>query len=393
MGANGIVGAAMPLATGAGLAAKLQGSDKVAVASSSATVRPNQGVFHESLNLAGGVEAAGDLRLREQPVRALHLLPQHHGGLPGVPPGRVYEIPGITVDGNDSVEVYLVLREAVDRARAGEGPTLIRGHDLPPRPALAPRQPAGPEAGGRDRNLAGARPHRAHGEAAQQRGRLLRRAVRRDHAGGGRGDRDRRDLRPREPGACDAGHARCRLRPHAAHTEPGPETERMLSYSEALNEALEQEMLRDEPGLSSWGEDVGATGGIFGVSKGLMERYGASACATRRSPRPPSSAAASALPSPGCGRWSRSRSSISSRSPWTCWSTGGPSSASCWAASPTCRWWCAAARRRHPPCGPAQPEPRGPGSPMCRALVVAAPLHALRREGGCWWPRSATTTR
>ena len=62
--------------------------------------------------------------------------------------------------------------------------------------------------------------------------------------------------------------------PHAAHTEPGPETERMLSYPEALNEALDQEMLRDDR-VFLMGEDVGATGGIFGVSKGLMERYGA----------------------------------------------------------------------------------------------------------------------
>ena len=62
--------------------------------------------------------------------------------------------------------------------------------------------------------------------------------------------------------------------PHAAHSEPGPETERMLSYPEALNEALDQEMLRDES-VFLMGEDVGSTGGIFGVSKGLMERYGA----------------------------------------------------------------------------------------------------------------------
>ena len=37
----------------------------------------------------GGVEAAGDLRLREQPVRALHLLPEHHGRLPGLEPRGV----------------------------------------------------------------------------------------------------------------------------------------------------------------------------------------------------------------------------------------------------------------------------------------------------------------
>ena len=39
--------------------------------------------------------------------------------------------------------------------------------------------------------------------------------------------------------------------PHATYTEPGPESERMLSYPEALNEALDQEMLRDDRS-SSW---------------------------------------------------------------------------------------------------------------------------------------------
>ena len=62
LGANGIVGAAMPLSTGAALASKLQGTDHVAVAFFGDGAS-NQGIFHEALNLAAVMEAADDLRL------------------------------------------------------------------------------------------------------------------------------------------------------------------------------------------------------------------------------------------------------------------------------------------------------------------------------------------
>ena len=124
MGANGIVGAAMPLATGAGLAAKLQGTDRVAVAFFGDGAS-NQGVFHESLNLAA-VWKLPVIFVCENNQYALSTSYRNTTAVSQVSNRAAsYEIPGITVDGNDGVEVYLVLREAVDRARAGEGPTLI----------------------------------------------------------------------------------------------------------------------------------------------------------------------------------------------------------------------------------------------------------------------------
>ena len=273
MGANGIVGAAMPLATGAGLAARLQGTDQVAVAFFGDGAS-NQGVFHESLNLAA-VWKLPVIFVCENNQYALSTSYRNTTAVSQVSNRAAsYEIPGITVDGNDGVEVYLVLREAVDRARAGEGPTLIEAmtyrhgqHSL--RVNLRDPRPEDEIQSWMDRDPIARMEKRLTTE-----GGFSDRAVRRDHAGGGRGDRNRRHLRPREPGAC-----RCRsmldavYAPHATYTEPGPNTERMLSYPEALNEALDQEMLRDDR-VFLMGEDVGATGGIFGVSKGLMERYG-----------------------------------------------------------------------------------------------------------------------
>jgi 2-oxoisovalerate dehydrogenase E1 component len=61
--------------------------------------------------------------------------------------------------------------------------------------------------------------------------------------------------------------------PHATYTELGPNTDRELSFPEALNEALDQEMARDDR-VFVMGEDVGDTGGIFTVTKGLKDKFG-----------------------------------------------------------------------------------------------------------------------
>ena len=272
MGANGIVGAAMPLATGAGLAAKLQGTDRVAVAFFGDGAS-NQGVFHESLNLAA-VWKLPVIFVCENNQYALSTSYRNTTAVSQVSNRAAsYEIPGITVDGNDGVEVYLVLREAVDRARAGEGPTLIEAmtyrhgqHSL--RVNLRDPRPEDELESWLDRDPIARMEKRLttesdfseeqFDETTQAVEEELETAV----------SYGRESPEPPVHVMLDAVYA-----PHAAHTEPGPETERMLSYPEALNEALDQEMLRDDR-VFLMGEDVGATGGIFGVSKGLMERYG-----------------------------------------------------------------------------------------------------------------------
>jgi pyruvate dehydrogenase E1 component alpha subunit len=124
LGANGIVAGGIPIAVGAALALKLQGSDKVALSffGDGAT---SEGAFHESVNLA----AIWDLpvvfvcennhygmSMSVEEVSRLERVADRAAG---------YAIPGGTVDGNDVQEVYEAVAQAVAHARAGQGPTLI----------------------------------------------------------------------------------------------------------------------------------------------------------------------------------------------------------------------------------------------------------------------------
>ena len=273
MGANGIVGAAMPLATGAGLAAKLKGTDNIAVAFFGDGAS-NQGVFHESLNLAA-VWKLPVIFVCENNQYALSTSYRNTTAVTQVSDRAAsYEIPGITVDGNDGVEVYLVLRDAVDRARAGEGPTLIEAmtyrhgqHSL--RVNLRDPRPEDELESWLERDPIARMEKRLSSEGSFSADQFDETTQAVDEEIETAVTYGRESPEPPVQAMLDAVYA-----PHATYTEPGPDTERMLSYPEALNEALDQEMLRDDR-VFLMGEDVGATGGIFGVSKGLMDRYGA----------------------------------------------------------------------------------------------------------------------
>jgi pyruvate dehydrogenase E1 component alpha subunit len=134
LGANGVVGAGIPIAAGAALAAQLDGSDRVTVAFTGDGAS-DIGAFHESLNLA----ALWDLPticVVENNGYADFIAQKDHQKIERISDrAAAYGIPGIHVDGNDVEAVYLATVEAVDRARAGGGPTLIeavtyrwRGH-------------------------------------------------------------------------------------------------------------------------------------------------------------------------------------------------------------------------------------------------------------------------
>ena len=134
LGANGIVAGGISIVTGAGLAAQLEGAGRVAV-SFFGDGASNAGPFHESINIAATwklpmlyvcennlyaatTSAADTLALGDVAARAAG-----------------YGIPGVVVDGNDVIAVYEAAETAVNRARVGEGPTLIecktyrwRGH-------------------------------------------------------------------------------------------------------------------------------------------------------------------------------------------------------------------------------------------------------------------------
>jgi len=121
---SGIEGASMPPATGAALATKKLGQDSVAVAFFGEGAA-NQGTFHEALNLAG---------LWKLPVvfvcednRWAISVPKSKSTAIASNADRAasYDMPGVSVEHNDAVEVFRAAGEAIERARRGEGPTLI----------------------------------------------------------------------------------------------------------------------------------------------------------------------------------------------------------------------------------------------------------------------------
>ena len=272
MGANGIVGAAMPLSTGAALAAKLQGTDHVAVAFFGDGAS-NQGIFHEALNLAA-VWKLPMLFVCENNQYALTTSYRNTTAVAQVAQRAAsYDIPGITIDGNDAVEVHLTVCEALERARAGEGPTLIEAmtyrwgqHSLrvnlqDPRPkkevdSWLKRDPIKQmESRLQTDKMLSKKDIKAISNAVNKE---VESAV-------------SFGLESDEPDmAVMLGSV---YAPHKDHVEPGPTGNRTLSYVEALNEALHQEMAEDNR-VFLMGEDVGLTGGIFQVSKGLMDRFG-----------------------------------------------------------------------------------------------------------------------
>jgi TPP-dependent pyruvate/acetoin dehydrogenase alpha subunit len=119
-----IVGGNLPIATGAALAFKMRGEKKVAV-SFMGEGATNEGIFHETLNMAAlwelpvvfviennlyGASTHISLTVRTETISER---------------AASYKMPGITIDGNDPLLVHETCKEAVERARAGKGPTLI----------------------------------------------------------------------------------------------------------------------------------------------------------------------------------------------------------------------------------------------------------------------------
>src|SRR5581483_7066167 len=124
LGANGIVGAGLPIAAGAGTAITLQGGDQV-VACFFGDGAANTGAFHEALNLAA-TWSLPVVFICENNLYAQFTPQSMHARVADLF-GRAagYGLPGLSVDGNDVLAVAEAAEAAVQRARAGAGPTLI----------------------------------------------------------------------------------------------------------------------------------------------------------------------------------------------------------------------------------------------------------------------------
>lgn len=124
LGANGIVGGGFPIATGAALTSKMKNDGKVTLCYSG-DGSTNEGSFHESLNMASIWDLpvvffiennkygmSGNI---EETTNVEHLSIR----------AKSYGIQGITIDGNDIIEVINTTYDAIEKARAGKGPTLV----------------------------------------------------------------------------------------------------------------------------------------------------------------------------------------------------------------------------------------------------------------------------
>ncbi len=124
LGANGIVGAGLPIACGAGLTAKVTDSGRVAVAFFGDGAS-NIGAFHESLNLASVwklpvVFVCENNRYGEATPVEYALAADHVADR-----AVAYRMPGVIADGQDVLDVYEKAQDAVDHARRGDGPVLL----------------------------------------------------------------------------------------------------------------------------------------------------------------------------------------------------------------------------------------------------------------------------
>jgi pyruvate dehydrogenase E1 component alpha subunit len=124
IGANGIVGAGIPIAIGAGFAHKYRGTDGVAVTffGDGAT---NRGTFHEGMNMASALNLPIVFVCENNQFGMSTPFSYHSKNRTISQRAAAYDMPGVTVDGNDPVAVRDAAAAAVDRARSGGGPALI----------------------------------------------------------------------------------------------------------------------------------------------------------------------------------------------------------------------------------------------------------------------------
>jgi len=283
LGATGIVGGNIPVAVGAALAQKLQGADRVVVCffGDGAT---NTGNFHESLNMA----SLWDLPVVfvcENNLYAMSVPWAKASKLPDVSSRAcAYGIPGETVDGMDVLSVRGAVAKAAERARKGEGPTLIEaktyrwyGHSHSDPRAYRTREEE-QEWRKRDpitvmkENLETIR-MLTEAEFEEMENTVddkLETAMAFSEASPEPkpSDVDTDVFAPSKFTSADV-EAERKLREQVKQDT----SMRQISYAQALQEAMHEEMSKD-PRVFIMGEDVGLYGGAYGATRDLFAEFG-----------------------------------------------------------------------------------------------------------------------
>ena len=273
IGANGIVGSSPLMAVGAAHSARYRGTKQVAVAflGDGAT---NQGMFHEALNFASVFDLPALFVIENNLYGEFTPVDRHCKVERLADRAAAYGMPGETVDGNDVWAVHEATKRALDRARRGEGPSLLecltyRWHGHMEGEAL---------------------PYRTKKEIDQWKKKCPIKRWRASLV-------EEKLLSKAEASKLDKDVGRTvntAFEQAFAGPDPAPETlmtdmyapdaanlyaptqivptDRETSCSQALLEAISEEMERDER-VYLLGEDV-ATGGYFAVTVGLVEQFG-----------------------------------------------------------------------------------------------------------------------
>ncbi len=273
MGTSGIVGPCILQAAGAGYSFRILKTDNVAVAFFGDGA-VNNGAFHEGLNLAS-IWKLPVLFVCENNQFATEVPFAYAAGRPAVGPrGEAYGMPGFTIDGNDVFGVWETAQVAVERARRGDGPTLIE--------CLTYRTRAHAEG-------MGDFSYRTREDVEEWKARCPIQRLRKSVVSESR-------LSGTELDAIDAEVARqiqsCRTEAEAApwpdpsqatthvyaeprtpSPEPSSPGSREVTYTRAAWEALSGEM-KDNPAIFVLGEGIGKRGGNFRTTEGLYDLHG-----------------------------------------------------------------------------------------------------------------------
>lgn len=277
-GTNGIVAAGISHAVGAGISARTRGTDDIGVAffGDGAT---NHGGFHESLNFAGIQKAPvvliceNNLYATATPLNTATLNPEIASK------AAAYGIPGIAVDGNDVLAMWEAARDAIDRARRGEGPTLIEAKTY-----RTVGHHEGDHVTGTYRTQAEVDAWAKRDPITMYRARLLD-----DFEVGSKDQLDAIDERidkvvqgaltfARTSPEPDATTVRAHvyaeeLNPPEALAAPGSSGTKTQSWLDAVRDGIAEEMRRDKH-ILYFGEGTGERGGTFAHTKGLWQEFG-----------------------------------------------------------------------------------------------------------------------
>jgi pyruvate/2-oxoglutarate/acetoin dehydrogenase E1 component/TPP-dependent pyruvate/acetoin dehydrogenase alpha subunit len=283
LGATGIVGGNIPVAVGAALAQKLMNTEKV-VLCFFGDGACNTGNFHESLNMASIWKlpvifvVENNMYAMSTPWKKTSVLPN------AADRGCAYNIPGKVIDGMDVLKVRGAVVKAVERARMGEGPSIIEaktyryhGHSHSDPRAYRTKEE---EKKWKDRD-----PIKVLKESMKSVGMLS------DDEFDGINKAAKAKLKtamdyseqslPVDPSELETDvfapfhftvkdiEAEVNLR-EKVHTDSSMHE---ITYAEAIQEALREEMIKDER-VFLMGEDVGLYGGAYGASRGLLKEFG-----------------------------------------------------------------------------------------------------------------------